>query len=312
MANDWIKMRTDIYMNGRVGAIADSLLETNGLLSDYVIRNTGTECNVTRNVMRNATVGALVTVWGFARHKGIKINDDLVLSNYTERSIDDIADLAGFGSAMIQSGWLIADGSDMIFPDFFASNNVDPKEKANDVARSKAAERQQRWRENKRKSKENGDGKNGRRYVDVTETLRNGQEERESESIEEPEGNTKSKPKNDSLPEVEEKDLPTEAIIERLTYPPGFDTPDVRKAMTVWYDYRRAKKGTKTLTKPIANLNKILRDMATPDELIRGVESSILEEYTACWPDKKGSNNGNNSNGMVRPTPSRLTGPRPG
>jgi hypothetical protein len=61
--------------------------------------------------------------------------------------------------------------------------------------------------------------------------------------------------------------------------------------MTKWYSYRRVLKNTRKLKKPIGNLNKILRDMSTPEELIRGVDSSILEEYTACWPDKKGTRN---------------------
>jgi len=150
MAGDWIKMRTDLYRDPKVCAIADALMHQHGELAAYVNQNCQREMTVTRNVMRNVTVGALVSVWGVMRLRGKRINDDLVLKGSTLWIIDDLSELPGFGQALASVGWIEASEEGLVFPNFFSEYNVDPNEEAN----VKNAERQRRYRE-KAKEKSN-------------------------------------------------------------------------------------------------------------------------------------------------------------
>ena len=143
MAGDWIKMRTDIYRDPKVCIMADLLLDEDGPLARYVSHSCMRDMTVTRNVTRNVTVGALVTVWGVTRHRGKRNGDDLFIAGATSSIVDDIADLPGFGAAMIAVGWAIETDDGLVFPHFFEEFNVEPTEerKANN------AERQRRYRE---------------------------------------------------------------------------------------------------------------------------------------------------------------------
>ncbi len=143
MALDWIKMRTDIYRDPKVIAMADILLETEGDLNKHVNQMTRRDMSVTRNVIRNAIVGGLVTLWGVVRHQGKRNGDDISLSGVTVTAIDDIADLPGFGEALEFVGWVVYRKGGIVFPRFFSENNNDPFENA----RSKNAERQRRFKQ---------------------------------------------------------------------------------------------------------------------------------------------------------------------
>lgn len=168
MAGDWIKMRVDLYRDPKVCVMADELLNADGDLARYVDQNTQSHMSVTRNVTRNATVGALVTVWGVMRHRGKRDGDDLVCRGASLMVLDDIADLPGFGAAMESVGWVEEKGNDIVFPSFFEEYNVDPQDKKN----ASSAERQRRYRENlKAKSNANSNG-NGDVTRDVTVTHR--------------------------------------------------------------------------------------------------------------------------------------------
>jgi hypothetical protein len=143
MAGDWIKMRTDLYRDPKVCLIADRLLDSEGALARYVSQNMQRNMSVTRNVMRNVTVGALVTLWGVTRHRGKRIDDDLLVRSASISVVDDIADLPGFGEAMESVGWVIQTDEGIVFPHFFEEFNVEPgmdQKQAN-------AERQKRYRE---------------------------------------------------------------------------------------------------------------------------------------------------------------------
>jgi alkylated DNA nucleotide flippase Atl1 len=123
--------------------MADVLMSGDGDLARYVNQINQCDMSVTRNVMRNVTVGALVSVWGVVRHKGKRVDDDLVLAGLSVSVIDDIADLAGFGEAMSRVGWVVEDDNGLVFPSFFGEFNVDPAEEQ----RKKNAERQRKYRE---------------------------------------------------------------------------------------------------------------------------------------------------------------------
>lgn len=150
MAGDWIKMRTDLYRDPKVSVMADLLMALDGDLARFVDQHCQRKMTVTRNVMRNVTVGALVSVWGVMRLRGKRENDDLVCRGVTSAVLDDIADLPGFGDAMKAVGWAIETDEGLVLPRFFEDQNVDPE----DAAKKKNAERQARFRE---RNKENSD-----------------------------------------------------------------------------------------------------------------------------------------------------------
>lgn len=143
MAGDWIKMRTDLYRDPKVCLIADALLSPSGELAAYVSQICRRDMSVTRNVMRNVTVGALVALWGVTRHRGKRDGDDLVLRNATLSVCDDIADLPGLGSALSRVGWARETDDGVVFPRFFEEFNTDPTSDS----KAKNAERQKRYRE---------------------------------------------------------------------------------------------------------------------------------------------------------------------
>lgn len=162
MAGDWIKMRTDLYRDPKVCLIAEALLDPSGDLSKFVSQHLQCDMAVTRNVMRNVTVGALVTVWGIMRLRGKRVGVDLVCSKATVAILDDIAELPGFGQAMASVGWVAETDEGVVFPRFFDDYNVDPTDKK----ASSSAERQRRYRE---RVKANSDVTSDvTRYVTVT------------------------------------------------------------------------------------------------------------------------------------------------
>ncbi|WP_312321230.1 hypothetical protein [Stenotrophomonas sp.] len=187
MAGDWIKMRSDLYRDPKVSVMADELLGNQGDLARYVSQMNQRDMCVTRNVMRNATVGALVSVWGVIRQRGKRVDDDLVCSGVALVIIDDIADLPGFGEAMASVGWIIESTEGLVFPRFFEEHNVDPTERA----KATNADRQRRYRERKQ-----ADESNVTRDVTVTPREEKSREEKTTSSA----APTSSSPADDLLP----------------------------------------------------------------------------------------------------------------
>lgn len=140
---DWIKMRTDLYRHPKVCLMADCLMDPDGDLAACVNQNCQCDMAVTRNVTRNAVVGALCSVWGVMRHRGQRDGDDLVVRNCQVAVIDDIADLPGFAAAMVSVEWVRNGENVLVFPRFFAEMNSEPGGLSN-------AERQRRHREKRR------------------------------------------------------------------------------------------------------------------------------------------------------------------
>jgi hypothetical protein len=151
MAGDWIKMRTDLYRDPRVCLIADELMQDDGDLARLVSQITQRNMSVTRNVMRNAVVGSLLSVWGVFRHRGKPVEDDLLVKGITLAVLDDVSDLPGLGAAMASVGWAKETDEGVVFPCFFEEYNVEPSESG----KSKNAERQARYRA-RQKAKSDG------------------------------------------------------------------------------------------------------------------------------------------------------------
>ena len=143
MASDWIKMRSDIYRDPKVSVMAEALMDKDGDLARYVNQMSQRDMTVTRNVMRNVTVGALVSIWGVMRQRGKRSGDDLLCDGVSVAVLDDIADLPGIGAAMEGVGWVVEGSDGITFPNFFEGYNVDPAEKKT----SSNADRQRRYRE---------------------------------------------------------------------------------------------------------------------------------------------------------------------
>lgn len=143
-------MRTDLYRDPKVCVIADILIKPDSELSRYVSQNLQCDMSITRNVMRNVTVGALVAVWGVLRHRGKRIENDLFIKCCNKNVIDDLSEVQGFGEAMEFVGWVQETDEGIVLPNFFEEHNVDPLEEL----RRKSAERQRKFRE-KNKDKSN-------------------------------------------------------------------------------------------------------------------------------------------------------------
>lgn len=146
MAEDWIKIRTDLYRDPKVCVIADILLDKEGQLARYVNQNEQRDMTVTRNVMRNAVVGTLVTVWGVMRQRGKRNDADLICRYCGISVIDDVAEMPGLGEAMRSVDWVIEEDEGIVFPNFFETYNVDPGMDQ----KAKNAERQRKYRERQR------------------------------------------------------------------------------------------------------------------------------------------------------------------
>lgn len=174
MASDWIKMRTDIYRDPKVSIISDFLMNPEGPLASYVGQNCARDMAVTRNVMRNVTVGALVSLWGVIRLRGKRDGDDLVLKCASLSVIDDVTELPGFGDALCIVGWVEVTESGLVFPDFFSEYNVDP----NEDTKTKNSERQRKHRE--KLKGETAQNRNVTRNVTVT-SFSNAREEKRRE-----------------------------------------------------------------------------------------------------------------------------------
>ena len=128
MAGEWIKMRASLGNCPRVAAMARSLVASEGL------------AGVPRAVARLAVVGGLHAVWSAVNEH----TSDGVMANATLATVDDISGIDGFGSAMLDAGWLVCDESanTLTFPNFDQWNTP-----AKDTT---AAERMRKHREKQR------------------------------------------------------------------------------------------------------------------------------------------------------------------
>lgn len=245
MVGDWIKMRTDLYRDPKVICMAESLMEVDGDLNRYVTNNALRDLSVTRNVMRNAVVGALVTVWGVLRHQGKRDGDSLRLSGCSLSVIDDIADLPGFGQSMLSVGWLVRDGKGLLFPRFFEENNIEPQADA----KAKNAERQRRFRE-ARKAESNAKSNELRNVTSNAKS--NTREEREKEKS------------NNSL----------SVTGCEVSIPESMQGPDVQKAAAFWFQHLELMAPDKIPMRNSPQMESFWKEAARigPEKFIRQVE----------------------------------------
>lgn len=202
MAGDWIKMRTDLYRDPKVIVMANLLGQPDSHLSRHVNQFTQRDMSVTSNVTRCAVVGALVAVWGVARHQGHRDGDDLLIKGVTSTIIDDISELPGFGEAMTEAGWAVDTTAGLLFPKFFAENNADPE----DQKREQAALRKRRQREREQRDNE----RDAARDKSVTVTHREEKSREEKNRVSPPIGGDNAPAKTQprfAKPTIEEIEL---------------------------------------------------------------------------------------------------------
>jgi hypothetical protein len=238
VSSDWVKMRTDLYRDPKVSVIAAELMSPDGDLARFVSQNCQCDMTVTRNVMRNVTVGALVSVWGVMRQRGKRNDDDLVCQGVTVAVLDDIADLPGFGAAMQSAGWVAETGDGIKFPRFFEEFNVEPSASPNAI-------RQRRYRERKNAtSNVTGDVT---RNVTVTPRVEKSREEKKEQEQKNPaagaSGSRRSKSPKCTFERfvadcktADEKPIPVDHPVFRFAEETAIPVEFVR---LVWREFRR-------------------------------------------------------------------------
>jgi len=289
MAGDWIKMRTDLYRDPKISVMADVLMDEEGDLAGYVDQHCQRNMTVTRNVTRNACVGALLSVWGVMRHRGVRIGDDLVCMGVGLWVLDDIADMPGFGNAMESTGWVQENDQGLIFPRFFDEYNVEPDGKN----KSKNAERQARYRDRKRLTftPESNVTSNVTHNVTVTPRI---EESREEKSVLEnplnpPKGGESAdfpgvhqKPKTTEPPQDKKpKRKPKETVGEFLV-PPRLDSSEIREALEA-FERMRVDIGhrIKDRSRLCLGWDKAYRDKT---HLLDCIQYAIANEYQGIKP----------------------------
>lgn len=111
VANDWIKMRTDLATHPKVVRISSAL-----------------------KADRIRVIGGLHSVWSiFDTHSA-----DGRLEGYTLETLDDLIGWQGFSSAMVAVSWLHSDEESLTTPEFSEHNGQSAKRRAMDCERKRA------------------------------------------------------------------------------------------------------------------------------------------------------------------------------
>lgn len=134
MANDWIKMRTDLATSPKVVRIASAL-----------------------KADRLRVIGGLHAVWSLFDTHSV----DGILEGYTPEVLDDLIGFQGFSAAMMQVDWLEIEGESVCTPRFDRHNGQSAKRRATETERKRTVRKmsaddvdKMRSREEKRRSKD--------------------------------------------------------------------------------------------------------------------------------------------------------------
>jgi hypothetical protein len=214
----------------------------------------------------------------------VRVDDDLKCFGVGLWVLDDIADMAGFGSAMAVARWVIETDEGLVFPRFFDEYNVEPDGKQ----KSKNAERQARYREKKRleSGPESNATSNVTRNVTVTPRVEKSRVEKSINNPLPPKGTSKA------------------ASLGEWDIPDGFDTPEVRQALS---DFESMRASIGKRIKNRANISKSLKGYDSPSHLVYAIEFAIGNEYQGIKPEYRPSNVG--QGGYSSPKPKKSTLP---
>ena len=265
MANEWVSIRVNLPRSPEVSAMANHLAsvpEFISWLTDGGVRNAHEI--VSDVTLRYVTVTGLSQVWGVANERGYMEGDDLVLPFATLDSLDALAGVPGFGSAMALVEWAITRAQQGVtFPRFRVYNKPhDEVRKKNNRAR------QARYRLRKREEEARKRG--------ATVTSR---------------GATVTPPHDTTLQNTEEKAppiIPPKTDWERaLAAGAGsiLNTAAFRIAWESWCTYRRERHKPltpSTIKRQIAKLERMGHDQA-----IEAIEISISNGWTGLFEPKE-------------------------
>lgn len=191
MAGDWIKMRVGLTTNPKVMRLAECLLDDEKYLgwaglaygvqgypppSEDESRN---ERHAALRVTRYVTVTALLRFWGYANEHEKNEN----IAGIFPEDVDEIVGVPGFAHAIEVAGWAVflPDGG-LSLPGFSEHNT-------SAGARSGGAERQKRYRENRRAAELSVTGKSDvTRNVTVTPREEKSREEKKDKKQAAPNG----------------------------------------------------------------------------------------------------------------------------
>lgn len=155
--SDWIKMHSSLCTNPKVLLMAEiigqsleaatRLLKCVTPVTDVTQNHHALQHCVTRDVTRDIVIGCLLRVWSATNQH----TDDGVWKKSSLRTIDAVAGVDGFGKAMEEVEWLVYDSvtQTVTLPNFL-ENNAPNK----GGSRSRAAQRQAKYRENLKKKAE--------------------------------------------------------------------------------------------------------------------------------------------------------------
>ena len=151
MSSDWIKMRTDIFTDPKVIAMAEFLANQKNFIqwilpfapSPRISLRDSLSAIGYESVTLGVTVTGLLVTWGVTRRDGVRDEDDLILEHCSLNTLDRIAGVPSFGIAMQHIGWAVIEGGTSIrFPKCLI-HLTSPEERE----REKSKERKRRQRE---------------------------------------------------------------------------------------------------------------------------------------------------------------------
>lgn len=281
MAQEWIKMRAELFTHPRFLSLCSQLVYTDdspGLLvytcgpgalelgvlppSKLSVTERALRC-VTERALRDVTMSSLLRVW-CAVNAHCKTDDqDAVMCPMTLCDLDDIAGFDGFGDAMSTVGWVREDdASTLRFPNFREYNEPACLRRPAKTG----AERQRKYRAKMAVTKS-----------DESDAREEKRREEKNTPPNPPAGGTsgEGKPKRKPKP----KQTP-----EAVPIPASLDSPDFRAVWADWIADRR------TRNKPLTELaaRKQLDQLAPfgPQQAVEAVKKSIACGWSGVFTDK--------------------------
>jgi len=110
MAENFVKVRSDLSKHPLVVRMANYLLFCDESLFEYSFSKLGQDANVSSAscLIRHAVAGAVVAVAAYFEEYGEREGDDWIIDRFESYSdLDDVTGIVGIGDAMANVGWVI-------------------------------------------------------------------------------------------------------------------------------------------------------------------------------------------------------------
>lgn len=178
----WIKMRCNLDRDPKVWVIAETLAECkhfcNWLGHPVQVNVKHGFDHVSPSVTRDVTIASLLRVWSVAIERGKVDGDDVVMSPCGHFTIDEIAQVPGFGEAMEAVGWVVFDEERKArFPNFLVDNVP-----ASERRKVQSKESSRRYREKKKGNRDETSGHGDVTSASPRDAKRDHREEKKTKS----------------------------------------------------------------------------------------------------------------------------------